>query len=140
MARSFQVTFDASDPHLLCAWWASVLGYEVEDHAEQIRELLASGVLDASAVVDVGGRAAFADADACRDPAEIGARLLFQRVPEPKSAKNRVHLDLHVGKDGLDAEAERLVAAGATFVEARSHPGDRWIVLNDPEGNEFCLV
>jgi hypothetical protein len=70
-------------------------------------------------------------------------------VPEPKTAKNRVHLDLHVsGERGtpprerrrrIDAEAERLVAAGAARIAAHDEPDQYWVVLQDPEGNEFCL-
>ena len=76
-----------------------------------------------------------------------GPRLLFQRVPEAKTAKNRVHLDVNVGKAvperqrraHVDAEAERLVEAGATQLRAAEERGEYWIVMADPEGNEFCL-
>jgi predicted ABC-type ATPase len=76
-------------------------------------------------------------------------RLFFQRVPEPKTAKNRVHLDVSVsgGHDvpraernpRVDAAVERLVALGATKVKANDELDQYWVVMRDPEGNEFCL-
>ena len=89
-------------------------------------------------------------AAAAEDPDGAGPRLFFQRVPEGKTAKNRVHLDLRAapGLQGeermaaLEAECERLVALGATRVERRepAPPMDAGhIVMTDPEGNEFCL-
>jgi hypothetical protein len=79
----------------------------------------------------------------------VGPRLYFQRVPEPKTAKNRVHLDLAVsGGRGTPVEerrrqvaaaVERAVAAGATRARAVDEDGEHWVVLQDPEGNEFCM-
>ena len=68
-----------------------------------------------------------------------GPRLYFQRVPEPKSAKNRVHLDVQLDDD-LDEQVERLRGTGAGFVRFDSQPGHRWAVMPDPEGNEFCVT
>ena len=76
---------------------------------------------------------------ACVDPEGNGPRLFFQRVPEGKAAKNRVHLDVNVGKDRIDAEVERLVAEGATRAGEKAEMGERWVVMRDPEGNEFCV-
>jgi hypothetical protein len=73
------------------------------------------------------------------DPAGAGPRLFFQRVPEQKTAKNRVHLDVNVGKDRLDAKVAELVALGATEHGRREELGSSWVVMRDPEGNEFCL-
>ena len=74
-------------------------------------------------------------------PSELGAaapRLLLQGVPEDKSAKNRLHLDIHVAD--IEAEAQRLEAAGATRIGQPLELGDtRWVVMADPEGNEFCV-
>jgi hypothetical protein len=129
MAVRFQVTFDAADPRRLAGFWALALGYRPADLPE------------ASAAWDDHGWLV--------DPDGVGARLFLQRVPEPKTAKNRVHLDLHVSgppgtpprerRDRVDAEAARLVAAGATRVAAYDEPDQYWVVLQDPEGNEFCL-
>jgi catechol 2,3-dioxygenase-like lactoylglutathione lyase family enzyme len=142
MAREVQITFDCADPAALAAFWAEALGYRVQDppagFASWEEALEAMGVPperrnDASAVV-----------------APDGPRLFFQRVPEGKSAKNRVHLDVRAapGLQGqermaaLEAEAERLVSFGATRLE-RHDPapplGAGHVVMADPEGNEFCL-
>lgn len=67
-----------------------------------------------------------------------GPKVVFQRVPEPKSAKNRMHLDIVVG-DAIEAEAERWAALGATRGEHVREHGGEWIVMRDPEGNEICL-
>lgn len=139
MAKTVQVTFDAGDPHRLAQWWAESLGYEVEDHHDLVSGLLESGVLAEADVMRVDGRLAFAEVAAARDPDGGGPRCFFQRVPEAKTAKNRVHLDVSVSQDDLDAEVEQYTTRGASLVEFRSHPGQRWAVMLDPEGNEFCL-
>ncbi|NES16497.1 MULTISPECIES: VOC family protein [Micromonospora] len=144
MARDIQITFDCADPAGLATFWAEALGYRLQDPPAGFESweqaLAAMGVPperrnDASAVVDPDG---------------AGPRLFFQRVPEGKQAKNRVHLDVRAapGLSGdarmaaLEAEAARLVAHGATRLE-RHEPapplGAGHIVLADPEGNEFCL-
>ncbi|WP_242424712.1 VOC family protein, partial [Frankia sp. EI5c] len=116
MTREVQITFDCVDPGRLAVFWAEALGYRLQDppggFASWEQALDALGVPperrnDASAVVD---------------PAGSGPRLFFQRVPEPRQAKNRVHLDVRAapGLDGdarmaaLEAEAERLASHGAT--------------------------
>jgi hypothetical protein len=81
----------------------------------------------------------FADAVAALDPEHKGPRFFFQRVPEPKVAKNRMHLDVPAGEDALDDAVSRLVERGATFVEFGAYAGHRWAVMRDPEGNEFCV-
>jgi hypothetical protein len=139
VAPAIQVTFDAADPHALAAWWAERLGYEVEDGHDLVSSLLEGGIVAESDVVRVEGRLAFADAVAASDPEGGGPRLFFQRVPEPKVAKNRVHLDISVPPDALEREVDRWVSAGATLQHYDSHPGHRWAVLADPEGNELCL-
>jgi len=139
MATNVQITFDTADPHGLAAWWAGQLGYEIEDGHELVSELLSAGVISDDDVVSVGDRLAFADAVAARDPEGEAPRMFFQRVPEPKTGKNRLHLDVPVPHDRLEQEVDRCVAAGASLQEYRSHPGHRWAVMQDPEGNEFCL-
>ena len=74
-----------------------------------------------------------------RDPTGAEPRLFFQRVPEGKVAKNRVHLDVHVEPDQKAAEVERLVALGAQLIDTHNDRGPLTYVLRDPEGNEFCL-
>jgi hypothetical protein len=139
MTRGVQVTFDAVDPHRLARWWADLLGYRIEDGHNLVAGLLADGVIGEADVKRVDGQLCFADAVAASDPEGHGPRLYFQRVPESKVAKNRLHLDVPVDNDRLDEEVERLEASGAALVGFNSHPGHRWAVMADPEGNEFCL-
>jgi hypothetical protein len=106
-----QVTFDAADPHALASFWADVLGCEIEDHSDFVDELVATGRMPAQERVVSGGRSAFRDVTACRDPSGVEPRLFFQRVPEGKTAKNRVHLDIHVEPDRKADEADRLTRA-----------------------------
>ncbi|SDQ48574.1 VOC family protein [Quadrisphaera sp. DSM 44207] len=132
MARSVQLSFDAQDPQRLVAFWCAALGYEPEPLPEAARaELEAAGIDPASS-----GRL-FA---AAVDPAGAGPRLLAQRVPEPKTAKNRLHLDLHLGSwDEVEQEVRRLVGLGARHLGEHDEHGSRWAVMADPKGNEFCL-
>ncbi|QIX27416.1 VOC family protein [Nocardioides sp. JQ2195] len=150
--RQVQITFDCADPEALSRFWAATLGYtnpgppgqETSDGQDVFgawHSFLASvGVPEDQ----------WNSASAAQDPDGVGPRLFFQRVPEGKSAKNRVHLDVRAapGLEGdqrmaaLEAECERLVALGATRGE-RFEPAPPmsagFIVMADPEGNEFCL-
>ncbi|HET8990346.1 MAG TPA: VOC family protein [Acidimicrobiales bacterium] len=139
-APEFQLTLDCLDPHAQARWWSGLLGYEVHDAHAVVTTLLESGELPLEDVVEVGGRRAFRDAAAASDPVGARPRLYFQRVPEPKSAKNRLHLDVRVRPSDLEAEVERVVALGASFVEFNRQGEHRWAVMRDPEGNEFCLT
>ncbi|MFV9429753.1 VOC family protein [Rhodococcus aetherivorans] len=144
MARDIQITFDCADPGALAEFWADALGYELQKPPGNFVSW--DDALDAMGVPPERRN----DASAVVDPDETGPRLFFQKVPEGKQAKNRVHLDVRAapGLDGdermaaLEAEAERLVARGATRLE-RHDPappfGAGHIVMADPEGNEFCL-
>jgi predicted enzyme related to lactoylglutathione lyase len=132
MARKLQLSFDAENPERLIRFWCGVLDYELEPLTEAARAELAAMGLDP----DSSGRF-FA---AAVDPAGVGPRLLAQRVPEPKTAKNRLHMDLHVARAAdVAAEVERLVALGAAFHATHDEHGTYWAVLSDPEGNEFCV-
>lgn len=141
--REVQVTFDCADPAQLAAFWAEVLGYR--------REGPPKGFESWDAALDAWGIPAERrnDRSAIVDPDGAGPRLFFQRVPEGKSAKNRLHLDVRAapGVEGaermaaLETESQRLVALGATRIQ-RFDPdetGSSFIVMQDPEGNEFCL-
>lgn len=139
MATTVQVTFDCADPHRLARFWAEAVHYELEDHSPVVDEAVAAGHLPPEAVEEVDGRRYFAGVDACADPDEVGPRLFFQRVPEGKAVKNRVHLDLRVPEEGRDAEVQRLVGLGATHLGQGSLPGMSWELMADPEGNEFDL-
>ena len=152
MSKQIQVTFDAHDPAALSTFWRDVLDYEIPgppgvelpDGADVFgawHEFLAGiGVPEDQRN----------SRSAVEDPDGVGPRLFFQQVPEDKIVKNRVHLDVRaapgqVGEERmatLEAEAERLVALGATRV-SRTDPAppmeNGFIVMTDPEGNEFCL-
>jgi hypothetical protein len=152
MSRQIQVTFDAHDPEALSVFWRDVLGYvhpgppgvELPEGADPLaawEEFLAGlGVPEDQRNT----------ASALEDPEGLGPRLFFQKVPEGKVAKNRVHLDVRAapGLQGeermvaLEAECDRLVALGATRVR-RHEPAPPMtsghIAMEDPEGNVFCL-
>lgn len=144
MARDVQITFDCADPAGLAAFWADVLGYRLQDPPAGFASW--EQALDALGVPPERRN----DASALVDPEGAGPRLFFQRVPEGKQAKNRVHLDVRAAPGlagdarmaALEAEAAQLVALGATRL-GRHEPapplGAGHLVLTDPEGNEFCL-
>ena len=152
MSRRFQVTFDAHDPRALSTFWRDALGYV---HPGPPGVPVPEGT-DPLAVWDevLAGMGVPEDRrndhSAIEDPDGDGPRVFFQRVPEGKVAKNRVHLDVRAapGLEGdarmaaLEAECDRLVALGATRL-ARFDPepplGAGHVVLQDPEGNEFCV-
>jgi catechol 2,3-dioxygenase-like lactoylglutathione lyase family enzyme len=134
-----QVTFDCADPHAQARFWAEVLGLAVEDHSGLVDHLVAAGQVSDEERITVDGRAAFRDVAACSDPSGTEPRLFFQRVPEPKSSKNRVHLDVHVEPEHKADEVDRLVRLGARLIATHSDRGPVTHVLRDPEGNEFCL-
>ena len=92
---TIQIAVDAADPHALARFWAAAVGYDVEDHHDIVAEMLERGFAGADDTVEIDGRLAWRDAAACRDPRGTGPRLLFQAVPEPKTVKDRIHLDLH---------------------------------------------
>jgi hypothetical protein len=118
--RQVQVTFDCAEPERVARFWCEVLGYELHS----------AGI-------------------ACSDPTGAGPRLYFQRVPEGKVAKNRVHLDVRVGTGlvgeerlaAIEAECARLVALGAVRGQLLIADDENESCLNmqDIEGNEFCL-
>jgi catechol 2,3-dioxygenase-like lactoylglutathione lyase family enzyme len=134
-----QVTFDAADPHALATFWADVLGAEVEDHSDFVDQLVADGRMPAADRITINGRSAFRDVAACRDLRGVEPRFFFQKVPEGKLAKNRVHLDIHVDPDRKAEEVTRLTNLGAELIETHEDRGPLTYVMRDPEGNEFCL-
>jgi hypothetical protein len=143
MATGFQVVFDCIDPDALARFWASALAYELQPPPPGFDSwehwLAEEGIPEeernsASAVVD---------------PAGTGPRIFFQRVPEPKTVKNRVHLDLNVSsgrgaplaerKRQVNAEVERLESFGARPLYSKEERGEYHVTMADPEGNEFCV-
>jgi hypothetical protein len=152
MSRHFQVTFDARDPGALSSFWRDVLGYV---HPGPPGVDLPEGADPLAAWEEFLERVGIPEEQrnmrsALEDPDGHGPRLFFQQVPEDKSGKNRVHLDIRAasGLQGeermatLETECGRLVALGAARVR-RYEPAPPieagFIVMTDPEGNEFCL-
>ena len=134
------ITFDCADPDRVATFWAAAMGYEKGVYPPEMRrELLGAGLSED----DLAARGI------AEDPSGEGPRLFFQRVPEPKQAKNRMHLDINAtpGRrptaEELTAEVDRLVGLGATV--SREHRGtfgpwpEHYYVMADPEGNEFCV-
>lgn len=137
-----QMTFDCADPHAQARFWGAALGWEIEDGHDFITKLMADGVVTDDDVVDIGGgRLGFKTGAAIRRPASADgpARLLFMQVPEPKTVKNRAHLDVNVGLERRDAEVERLIVLGAVELYRIDEPGAHHVTMQDPEGNEFCV-
>ena len=146
MATQIQVTIDCADPGRLARFWADALGYRLEEPPDGFaswQDYWVSRGLPPEEVED--------GYDSIVDPDGVRPRIWFQPVPEPKVVKNRVHLDLGVSggrqvplptrRRRVDAEAERLVAAGATRLRVLSEEAvDHYaVVMADPAGNEFCL-
>ena len=136
---TIQIVIDAADPHGQNRFWSAALGYEMEDHHDMIGEVLAAGWATEDLIIEIDGRRAWKTAAASHDPQGGRPRLLFQQVPEMKTVKNRVHLDMQVGEERRPAELERLLALGATKLYDGQQGPQTWITLADPEGNEFCL-
>lgn len=134
------ITFDCADPRALAHFWADVFGYpRAEYPPAMLQQLRDAGATDA----DITSRWI------AEDPQGVGPRLYFQRVPEGKVVKNRVHLDIRAAvdhrstPDDVDAEVARLETLGASVV---NRVNGRWgpfpenhVVMRDPEGNEFCV-
>lgn len=143
MAHAVQIVFDCADPDRLARFYAAALGYKLQDppkgYASWEEALKAWGVPEedwnsASAIVDPDGR---------------GPRIYFQQMDTPKPQKNRVHLDVNASggpsvpledrRKQVDSEVQRLLAAGATRQRAWEEDGGYWVVMQDPEANEFCV-
>jgi catechol 2,3-dioxygenase-like lactoylglutathione lyase family enzyme len=142
--REVQITFDCADPDALSQFWVEVLGYQLQPPPPGFESW--DAFLDSIGVPEGPAR----NSRSAAVPVDgQGPRLFFQRVPEGKTAKNRVHLDVRAapGLQGeermaaLEAEAERLVALGATRLVRFDPDGfdAGHLVMSDPEGNEFCL-
>jgi hypothetical protein len=147
---SWKLVIDTANASTLADFWAEALDYEVEDPSALIEQLLAAGRIGADTVVEHRGRTTFRGYAAIRHPEDSfdkasgvgrGRRLLFQDVPEGKSGKNRLHIDLHAEPGGLDKLVARLEQLGASRVrEVDKGPAGRWWIMQDPEGNEFCAA
>ena len=143
MYSKIQVVFDAAEPAKLAEFWALALDYVLEPPPEGFRTWEDFGLSIGMPEERFGYQASVID------PADEGPRLYFQRVPEAKSAKNRVHLDICVAGPEISGEAckqlvsekvEQLVQAGASIAWESDDITGGVIVMRDPEGNEFCVA
>src|ERR1700682_3898208 len=131
MATGIQVVIDCTDPARLAPFWATALGYKIQDPPAGFATwqdfLVAHGVPESE----------WNSASAIVDPDARGPRIFFQRVPEAKTSKNRLHLDVNVGgREQVDAEVLRLQQAGATRLRDVEPRGEYWVVMHDPDGSE----
>jgi hypothetical protein len=143
LRTAIQVVFDCADPDRLAKFWAEVLHYKKQDPPPGFATwedfLKEQGVPEE----------AWNSRSAIVDPEGKGSRIFFQQVPEPKTVKNRVHRDGDAGggrqtpeeqrKRRIWAEVQRLTGLGAKQLRVGEELGSYWIVMADPEGNEFCL-
>ena len=136
-----QVAVDCDDPHELATWWAEALAWDVETQEEDfIQSMLDQGLAEESEVRTFRGKRVWADGAAVVHPDGNQPRLLFQRVPEPKTVKNRVHWDLRSPQGPARPEdVERFITMGARRIGEGNQGPHSWVILADPEGNEFCV-
>ncbi len=140
MAYDFVVVVDAADPHTQADWWAQTLGWAVEPSDEAlIRRMVEQGHAQESDTKVHNGVLVWAVGSAIRPP-DGSRRVLFQVVPETKTVKNRMHMDVHVGDDATEEVVAGLIARGATKLHDGRQGPYSWVTLADPEGNEFCVA
>jgi catechol 2,3-dioxygenase-like lactoylglutathione lyase family enzyme len=147
-ATRIQIVVDCQDADRMVDFWSVATGYEPEDVDAFVRGMLDAGHATADVVVETPRGLRWKGYGSLRHPDDgvtergtgAGRRILFQEVPEPKTVKDRVHLDLLVGPEQRAAEVERLTALGATVLHEVEEPGSRHTVMADPEGNEFCVA
>ena len=130
-----QITFDCHDADAMAEFWATALDYRLQappDGFDSWEVFLEANGIPVPPAGSIG---------AVVDPEGSGPRLLFLRVPEDKTVKNRVHLDIRAGgEEERLAKVRQLVAAGGTEIGCVDEHGGWWIVMHDPEGNEFCVT
>lgn len=143
MSTSLQIVFDCADPERLARFWAEALGYILQPPPPGFASWDA---FLATMNVPPEDRNA---ASAIVDPEGKGPRIYFQRMDTPKPAKNRLHLDLNVGggskvalderKARIESEVRRLLGLDAARLRTESDEHEYWVVMADPEANEFCV-
>jgi len=111
-SRFYTVVIDANDPAALARFWAAVLDWKIVYEAE--------------------------DEVVIAKDEDVYPGIVFGTVPETKTIKNRLHIDL--APDDRDAEVDRILALGATRADVGQTGDETWVVLADPEGNEFCVL
>ena len=136
MATPFQITVDCVDADVMCRFWSVALGYVEEPPPAGYlswEDFLRANDITIPPPGSIG---------AIVDPDGVGPRVLFLRVPEQKRVKNRLHFDLRAGKndEAREAKIADLTQAGATAIRRVDENGQWWMVMGDPEGNEFCVT
>ena len=119
-----ELAIDCADPSGLARFWCAVLGYEVQDDGED-------------AVVTIGSPLV---PEGRSRPGPVPPTLTFARVPEGKTIKNRLHMDLNPTDTDQEAEVRRVLALGARPADVGQTGDESWVTLADPEGNEFCIL
>ena len=126
-SRLTEISLDCHDPDRLATFWTGVLGWEVLHHEPGLVE------------IGPGGRGDDELLDAVRS-GPVAPTIFLAQVPEEKVAKNRVHFDVSPVDCSQEEEVERILALGATRAEIGQTGEESWVVLADPEGNEFCVL
>ncbi len=143
MAYDVQVVIDSSQPHVLADWWADALEWQVEPSDEAfIRSMVEAGHASEEDTTTHRGVLVWKEGAAIVHPDGTAGgrpRILFQLVPEAKTVKNRVHLDLRGGGGDPEQKIAELVAKGAKELHRGRQGPAGWATLADPEGNEFCV-
>ena len=141
MAFDFQVVIDSSAPHELADWWAEALGWQIEAQDEAfIGRMVETGAASEEDTTQHRGALVWKVGAALLSPDPGRPRVLFQLVPEPKTVKNRLHLDVRVGAERREAEVTRLLDRGASELWRGAQGPFEWVTLADPEGNELCVT
>ncbi|MEV4659728.1 VOC family protein [Micromonospora sp. NPDC049301] len=122
-SRFTELVVDTHDPEGLAAFWCEVLGFTVIDRSE--------------GKVEIGSWVPTVEEVRAR---QMPPTLLFVQVPEEKAGKNRLHLDVSPIDGSTDDEVTRLLGLGATRTDVGQGAGRNWVVMADPEGNEFCVL
>ena len=122
-SRFTELTVDCRDPERLAAFWCEVLDFKVIDRGE--------------GKVEIGSWVPTVEEVRAR---QMPPTLQFIQVPEGRSVKNRLHLDVSPIDGGTDDEVTRLLALGASRADVGQGPDRNWVVMADPEGNEFCVL
>ncbi len=143
MTRRIQVVLDCRDAVGLALWWADTLGWQFEWlDRELFAQIKAGGMCSDDDVIEVDGKLTWRDGAAINsgDAREAMQRMYFQAVPEAKAGKNRMHIDVRYGDDDRDTTVAGLIARGATRIGEGVQGPHTWVVMADPEGNEFCVT
>lgn len=140
IVTNLQIVLDCADPHAQAEFWAAALGgYRLDRDPAFVQRMLDEGHASPDDVVERDGQLLWRDGDAMVDEAGQRPRWYFQKVPEEKAGKNRMHIDLHVGAEAKDETVARLEGLGATRLYEGTQGPHAWVTLADPEGNELCV-